>query len=171
MKNKKGFTLVELIAIIIVIGLIIGILTPTAIRLIANSKKNAFREGMRSIVRSAEMYMEENNLKSLPEEGLFLTDEKLGRDYDDGYEGVIKYIDGEIVLENIHNGTYCGNGSSEDFTISKYEEGECDVVKPVIDCFIMGTTETEGDTITGYKYYDPGNLLDYGSEVAIFVSG
>ena len=78
MKNKKGFTLVELIAIIIVIGLIIGILTPTAIRLIANSKKNAFREGMRSIVRSAEMYMEENNLKSLPEEGLFLNDEKLG---------------------------------------------------------------------------------------------
>lgn len=154
MKNKKGFTLVELIAIIIVIGLIIGILTPTAIRLIANSKKNAFREGMRSIVRSAEMYMEENNLKSLPEEGLFLNDEKLGLDYDDGYEGVIKYIDGEIVLENIHNGTYCGNGSSEDFTISKYEEGECDVVKPVIDCFIMGTTETEGDTITGYKYYD-----------------
>lgn len=154
MKNKKGFTLVELIAIIIVIGLIIGILTPTAIRLIANSKKNAFREGMRSIVRSAEMYMEENNLKSLPEEGLFLTDEKLGLDYDDDYEGVIKYIDGEIVLENIHNGTYCGNGSSEDFTISKYEEGECGVVKPVIDCFIMGTTETEGDTITGYKYYD-----------------
>ena len=59
MKNKKGFTLVELIAIIIVIGLIIGILTPTAIRLIANSKKNAFREGMRSIVRSVEIYMEE----------------------------------------------------------------------------------------------------------------
>ena len=55
MKNKKGFTLVELIAIIIVIGLIIGILTPTAIRLIANSKKNAFREGMRSIVRSVEI--------------------------------------------------------------------------------------------------------------------
>ena len=25
--------------------------------------------------------------------------------------------------------------------------------------------------VTGYKYYDPGNLLDYGSEVAIFVSG
>lgn len=154
MKNKKGFTLVELIAIIIVIGLIIGILTPTAIRLIANSKKNAFREGMRSIVRSVEIYMEENNLRTLPEEGLFLSDEKLGLDYEDGYEGVVKYIDGEIVLENIHNGTYCGNGNLEDFTISKYEEGECAVVKPVFECFVMGTTEVEGDTITGYKYYD-----------------
>ena len=158
MKNKKGFTLVELIAIIIVIGLIIGILTPTAIRLIANSKKNAFREGMRSIVRSVEIYMEENNLRTLPEEGLFLSDEKLGLDYEDGYEGVIKYIDGEIVLENIHNGTYCGNGNLEDFNIVNYVPGECEVVKNVSKydhCFVMGTTKVEGDTIVGYHYADP----------------
>lgn len=158
MKNKKGFTLVELIAIIIVIGLIIGILTPTAIRLIANSKKNAFREGMRSIVRSVEIYMEENNLRTLPEEGLFLSDEKLGLDYEDGYEGVVKYIDGEIVLENIHNGTYCGNGNLEDFNIVNYVPGECEVEKNVSKydhCFVMGTTKVEGDTIIGYDYSNP----------------
>ena len=57
MKNKNGFTLVELIAIIIIIGIIIGIIAPTAIKLIEKSKVNSFREGLRSIIRSAEIYI------------------------------------------------------------------------------------------------------------------
>lgn len=151
MKNKKGFTLVELIAIIIVIGIIIGIIAPTAIKLIEKSKANSFREGLRSIIRSAEIYMEENDLKTLPEEGIYLQDNDLDIDYADGYTGIIKYINGEIVLQNIGNGTYCGSGSKDTLSVSGFTE-DCVVVKPEPQCYLMGTTDTAGDTIIGYDY-------------------
>lgn len=99
--------------------------------------------------------MEENGLKKLPEDGISLAESNLGLDYEDGYEGLIKYIDGEIVLENIHNDTYCGNGTSEELSVVKYGVGECQTPTPNSKCFIMGTTEREGDTIIGYNYDEP----------------
>jgi type II secretory pathway pseudopilin PulG len=162
MKNKKGFTLVELIAIIVIVGIIIGIISPTAIKLIEKSKVNSFREGLRSIIRSAEIYMEENDLKKLPDEGIYLQDNDLDIDYSDGYSGIIKYTDGEIVLQNIGNGKYCGNGSKDTLSVSEFTE-DCVVVKPEIQCFVMGTTDTAGDTIVGYDYSNeecnPTNLV------------
>lgn len=162
MKNKRGFTLVELIAIIIIIGIIIGIIAPTAIKLIEKSKVNSFREGLRSIIRSAEIYMEENDLKTLPDEGIYLQDNDLDIDYADGYNGIIKYINGEIVLQNIGNGTYCGSGSKDTLSVSAFTEA-CVVVKPVPQCYLMGTTDTAGDTIIGYNFdntkCDPTNLV------------
>jgi len=149
MKNKKGFTLVELIAIIIIVGIIIGIIAPTAMKLIEKSKVNSFREGLRSIIRSAEIYMEENDLKTLPDEGIYLQDNEINVDYADGYSGLIKYINGEVVLQNIGNGTYCGNGSKDTLSVSGFTD-DCIVIKPEIQCFIMGTTDTAGDTITGF---------------------
>ncbi len=162
MKNKKGFTLVELIAIIIIMGIIIGIIAPTAIKLVEKSKVNSFREGLRSIIRSAEIYMEENNLKTLPVDGIYLQDNDLDIDYADGYNGIIKYVNGEIVLQNVGNGTYCGNGNKDTLAVTDYSE-DCTAEKPVTQCFIMGTTVTAGDTITGYDYSandcDPTDLV------------
>lgn len=151
MKNKKGFTLVELIAIIIIVGIIIGIISPTAMKLIEKSKVNSFREGLRSIIRSAEIYMEENDLKTLPAEGIYLQDNDLDIDYADGYSGIIKYVNGEIVLQNIGNGKYCGNGGKDTLSVSAFTD-DCIVVKPEVQCFVMGTTDTAGDTIVGYNY-------------------
>lgn len=150
MKNKKGFTLVELIAIIIIVGIIIGIIAPTAMKLIEKAKVNSFREGLRSIIRSAEIYMEENDLKTLPDEGIYLQDNDINIDYADGYNGIVKYVNGEIVLQSIGNGTYCGNGSKDTLSVSAFTE-DCRVVKPELQCFVMGTTDTAGDTIVGYN--------------------
>jgi len=127
MNNKKGFTLVELIAIIIIVGIIIGIIAPTSIKLIEKSKVNSFREGLRSIIRSTEIYMEENNLKTLPDEGIYLQNNDINIDYADGYTGIIKYVNGEVVLQNIGNGTYCGNGSKDTLSVSGFTD-DCIVI-------------------------------------------
>lgn len=151
MKSSKGFTLVELIAIIIIVGIIIGIIAPVSLKLIEKSKTNSFRESLRSIIRSTEIYMSENGLKSLPNGQIYLDDNSLDIDYAEGYKGIIKYVNGEVILENISNGKYCGNGSVDTLAVTNYDSN-CIVDSADTKCFIMGTTDNTGDTIIGYDY-------------------
>lgn len=151
MKSSKGFTLVELIAIIVIVGIIIGIIAPVSIKLIEKSKTNSFRESLRSIIRSTEIYMSENDLKTLPSGEIYLESNDLDLDYAEGYKGIIKYENGELILLNVSNGKYCGNGSIETLAITNYDSN-CVVDPADTKCFIMGTTEIAGDTIIGYDY-------------------
>ena len=52
--NKKGFTLVEVLAVIILLGLIAAILIPNYNKTIEKSKKNSFKESLNGLVRTIE---------------------------------------------------------------------------------------------------------------------
>ena len=56
MRNKKGFTLIELMAVIILLGLIIMIIVPKITDSIENSKKNAAIDSALGYVKSARDY-------------------------------------------------------------------------------------------------------------------
>lgn len=113
MKNE-GYTLLELIATII----IIGILSLTVIYMvngqIEKSKKNSFKEDMRSIMRAAELYKEENNLSSFDINISNLELDKIGN-----LTGSVILNNGIITLYNISNDIYCGNGTSDNYIIEK----------------------------------------------------
>ncbi len=53
MKNKKGFTLIELLAVIIILGVIMLIAIPSVTRLINDSRKNAYVDTAKQIVKGA----------------------------------------------------------------------------------------------------------------------
>ena len=59
--NKKGFTLVELLAIIVITAVILGIGTYGVIHLVNNSKTGATRISMNSIKESASIYSDEDS--------------------------------------------------------------------------------------------------------------
>ena len=63
MKNKKGFTLIELMAVIILLGLIIMIIVPKITDSIENSKKNAAIDSALGYVKSARDYYNVNVLE------------------------------------------------------------------------------------------------------------
>ena len=60
--NRKGFTLVELLIIIIVIGLILIILIPKVQDMINDSKRNVAFENAQRLVRSFEEYYVRKNI-------------------------------------------------------------------------------------------------------------
>ena len=58
--RKKGFTLVELLAAIVLLGIIIAIAVPKYNKYIAKSKINTFRETLSGLYRSVEIYVAEH---------------------------------------------------------------------------------------------------------------
>ena len=56
--NKKGFTLVELLAVIVILGLITGISIVAIFTSIGNAKKKAEREFLTQLSNSVEAYID-----------------------------------------------------------------------------------------------------------------
>ena len=60
-KNKKGITLVELLAVLVILGIIAAIAVPTVSTLINNTQARANVESANSLVSAARLYSLENN--------------------------------------------------------------------------------------------------------------
>ena len=60
---NKGFTLIELICVITILGLIALIAVPTVNTMIQNSKEDAYEEQIVTIEKTAKTYMSKNSLK------------------------------------------------------------------------------------------------------------
>ena len=63
MNKKKGFTLVEVLAVVIVLGVISVIIYPVLNGILEDNRKKAFEQSLNGIARSAEMYKAANNNK------------------------------------------------------------------------------------------------------------
>ncbi len=60
MKNKKGFTLTEILLVIVIIGIILSIAIPTAILISKSIKERSYDSKMDSIIVAAELYGKNN---------------------------------------------------------------------------------------------------------------
>lgn len=116
LKQKKGFTLVELLTIICVIGLILGIAIPSTNKILRNAKENKFIADSRTILSSVESYITENNYK-IPDEGIALEDLDLDLKSLNGYSGVVKYDGNNVYLDSITNNELCGAGNKTNFEV------------------------------------------------------
>ena len=61
MKNKKGFTLVELLAAIVILGLLITFAFPTITRMIFKSREKIYIADAQKLVAQAEYRLRANN--------------------------------------------------------------------------------------------------------------
>ena len=62
--NKKGFTLVELLAVIAILAILMVIAIPGVLTLFNNAKDNAFRTELQSIVKAAKQQWMADNITS-----------------------------------------------------------------------------------------------------------
>lgn len=79
MANEKGLTLVELLAVIVILGIIAAIAVPSIGNIIQNTREKAFVADTQNALSAANLYFTENNSKDketvdlvkLKEEGYF----------------------------------------------------------------------------------------------------
>ena len=92
--NKKGFTLVELLAVISLLGIVGLISIPIISNTLKNSSKNAFKQTLNSIIDAGKNYNAENNYENFPTDGIDITDNTIQ------YENKSQIISGKIYYKD-----------------------------------------------------------------------
>ena len=132
--NKKGFTLVELLAVLVLLALIAIIIVPNALRTTSKTEKKAFVESVKGIIRGvSEYYAETGGVLPLDEdcplnnvdECLDITKIPSQAEIENinNFEGYILSDNGTYSAYNITDGVYCANGKRNSLTIT---DGNCE---------------------------------------------
>ena len=154
MKNKKGFTLIELMAVIILLGLIIMIIVPKITDSIENSKKNAAIDSALGYVKSARDYY---NVNVLEKDYVI----KEGINWIQDINSVIE-VDGELPSSGYF---YLENGKIEfaEFCVNKYyviyEKSAATAVKTP-DCLVDEVSEDFNPTSKYVSYVEGAKKVD-----------
>ena len=124
MNNKKGFTLVELLAVIAILAILVIIALPNVIRMYTDAKKNSFVTEAQSLAKNvASKFMSENmkgnhiKVISNKENSLDMSGEKLEYNFELDNNGKIKNM-------FISNGTYCVSTNKDYTQITKEDISE-----------------------------------------------
>jgi prepilin-type N-terminal cleavage/methylation domain-containing protein len=122
--NKKGFTLIELIGVILLLGIISLIAVPAVSNIIQQSKKEAFRASVIYIFEATTIYIYDNNYPDIPSEGLDVTiiNNIDPNPFISGY--IFRNNNDKYELANVSDGKYCANGEKSNLIITK---GVCNI--------------------------------------------
>lgn len=111
--KKKGFTLVELIAVIALLSIIMLLIVPNVANYLNNSKKTLFYDNVVNMFKSATttfMYQDDPTNTTFSNNGV-----KLDVDVESEYVYTIKVNNyGEVISIDVNNGVYSYDKSSSD---------------------------------------------------------
>jgi len=126
--KKKGFTLVELLAVITLIGVLGLITVPIINTTIKNSRKKAFKETLSAIVDAAKIYNADTDYLVITEHtGINVLDQNLKYENKSQIlEGRLYYRSGAYYFDYAVSKYYCAYGYIEDIEIYDINSDECD---------------------------------------------
>ncbi len=115
MKNKKGFTLVELLAVIAILAILVIIALPNILNLYRNARENVFVEEAQNVLRTAQQKYLEDSMNNTAVE-CYSTDEghQLDLDAKSSLHYYVQISGGKIVKLQVEDGNYqlVADGSS-----------------------------------------------------------
>ncbi len=139
---KKGFTLVELLAIIVILSIVALIVTPIISNVIESTKRKAAIESVRTYIKSANdalvAFSFDDSIKVDDEKYVYETgydDTELAKIKIGGTKPTYTYLRYDVTNQNVLIGKFCLNGYSVDYlkgniSISKNNYCDGNVLEP-----------------------------------------
>ena len=132
MKNK-GFTLVELLAVIAILALLVIIALPNVLKMFNQAKKDTFLTESKNIYKEISKKYISETMKGNKINIISNTNNKLDLESNNLKYNVKLNNDGSIKEFEVSNGTYCLSGkfnNLSELTTDKITEGECEIREP-----------------------------------------
>ena len=160
--NKKGFTLLELILVILVLSLAFILSIPKILKLIENSKYEVFITGVRNTIDAIDLYIANNEFMSIPEQGIYIEDIDKDILKNNNYEsGMIISRKEQIEVVNLKQGNYCAKGNKKNLITSDKGCGALDETAPTkIDIFVKNETSDYLYLVVG-GYDEESEIIKY----------
>ena len=192
-KQRSGFTLVELLAVIVILAVIAVIATPAVLNIIEDSKRSAAEASARNIVSAAKSYYMQNLMDNKPNSNVDLSTNTLKYDGEQAKKGLLTYDTNGNVSGKMYISGYCVEIQNDgSITSTKTNESECSIDIPEVTTYANGTvvyynpetntkcTSAEAVSTTGtktgcmrwYTFNDEGNdrvnlLLDHNTTATV----
>lgn len=170
--KKRGFTLIEALAVIVILALITVIAIPTITRLVDNTKKESFVTSVHNLMESFESLNNEAYLEGKKYESLIVTSKLLPVTVNSFESGQVLYDQNEEVkVEFVSNGLFCASGTSDNLQVSKGSCAQLDNSEPIIDDIsIVSTSGTIRLVITAHDPESGIKNIAYSIDGSDFIS-
>ena len=132
MKNK-GFTLVELLAVIAILAILVIIALPNVLKMFNQAKKDTFLTESKNIYKEISKKYISETMKGNKINNISNTNNKLDLESNNLKYNVKLNNDGSIKEFEVSNGTYCLSGkfnNLSELTTDKITEGKCEGTSP-----------------------------------------
>ena len=159
-KNKKGFSLIELLAVIIILAVIALIAVPVVKSIMNKANKNAFKDTAYGIISAGELYFSEQDLEGMSGEATFDLSEDVNTEGGLQIKGKVPKgtlkinAEGEIALA-INNERYC--------ITKRFSEGDVTITEDISDCDIPEEIPEGSKTLAEVVPADNGGISSDGS--------
>ena len=143
--NNKAFTLVELLAAFIILGIIATIAIVSLRGIKVDYEKSTYEESVKGLLTAAQQKYAEEGYTGMNASGYGVGEINVenSRQY---VSGTIKLVGDKLTAVNVSNGSFCANGPIDDLIIV---EGECPSTD--VSCFTY-KMKSSGVTITGIDF-------------------
>lgn len=160
--NKKGFTLLELLIIVLVLCIIFLTSIKVVETIISNSKYGAFENSVYSAIDAVDLYIVNNNWSEIPAEGLEISalDKSILKN-NNFSEGVFVRENGQVKMLYIKQDNYCAKGTKDKLITTDKGCGALDETKPLKSNLFLKESTNDAIYIVAEGYDSESKIIKY----------